>query len=284
MSVSLNRTNISDWEHTHETSDITDISNYITQNISGLTVPMIYDVKDSENVYLSANSMVNSTPKDDINVHIQEYGENRQRHFYLQVNNEDEHSIVLKFENNYHFRSYEVNALDTIPEKSVVLLEFIEISPQTFFVIRHDAVREIEPAKVKTYVITRDKVDGNGELIDQYTTLTSEFDEGDVFTFGESGGTSNDEQDIVSGKTYKFKTWTYDGEEYTKGQTFSITKNATIHAVYIQNKIVKFYIGTPTDKELIARYRIEFNKKVYVEELHGVLMEKEIDKFEYPSP
>lgn len=115
LSVSLKRTNISDWEHTHETSDITDISNYITQNISGLTVPIIYDVKDSENVYLSANSMVNSTPKDDINVHIREYGENRQRHFYLQVNNKNEHSIVLKFENDYHFRSYEVNALDAIP-------------------------------------------------------------------------------------------------------------------------------------------------------------------------
>lgn len=178
---------------------------------------MIYDVKDSEDVYLSANSMVNSTPKDDINVHIREYGENRQRHFYLQVNNENEDTIVLKFENDYQFWSYEDNALDTIPEKSVVLLEFIETSPRTFFIIRHDAVREIEPAKVKTYVITHEKVDGSGDFIDSYTTLTSEFDEGDEFTFGESGGTKNDENDITGNKTYKFKTWTYDGEEYKKG-------------------------------------------------------------------
>lgn len=193
-------------------SDVNNLTSYINKSISAFSVASIYDAKDAGSITLSSNTLVISRPKKNVGVLVKSCDEGQQRHFYLYVVNSTSNSIVLSFGSSYTFKSYDNDALAAIPKNSDILLEFVELNTNLFFVVRHDS-KSITPARVRTYVITCPVVvDEYGNRFDETVARTTTYDEGYVFTFG--AAPSYDESEETK---YRFKCWKYDGNEYQPG-------------------------------------------------------------------
>lgn len=123
------RSQIVDFKHEHEISEIVSLSTYVNGQISGLTVPRICDLGGAGTIALSTNTVVISRPEGKtLNIQrIGGVGDGVQRHFYLYVINKNENNVLLMFSQDYKFRSCDENALDVVSRESDILLEFVEI-------------------------------------------------------------------------------------------------------------------------------------------------------------
>jgi hypothetical protein len=240
-------------------------------------VASIYDAKDAESITLSSNTLVISRPKKNVGVLIKSCDEGQQRHFYLYVINSTSNSIIFSFGSSYAFKSYDSDALAAVPKNSDILLEFVELNTNLFFVVRH-ASESITPARVRTYVITCPVVvDEYGNRFDETVAKETTYDEGYVFTFG--AAPSYDENE---GTKYRFKCWKYDGNEYQSGQTFTVSKDASVYAVYVKDKQVSF-VRSDTG-EVLRVYTIRSGSKIYWEEDNSIRKDVFVEKMEYPQP
>lgn len=268
-------------EHRHEISDVNNLTSYINEQISGFSVPRIYYLRDTNNITLSSNTIVvvEQTKVDTVGISdVKKCEENEQRHFYLYIINKLNDNVLITCPSVFNFRSYDPNALSQVPASSEVLLEFIELNVNSFFVIRHSS-EVIIPQYTRSYIVSYPYcVDEYHELIGNVEIKSESYTQGFEFEIPE----------VSEIDGYVFDYWfDYDNGDidltdcYQPGDKVTIKRDTKFYAVYNKNKYVSFC--DQDNMELLRKYRIEKNSKIYLISDDQIGYNEEVEKMEYPK-